>query len=270
MFFLKKVIFKLMELGLGLRTCFSLETKDPIFVNFKLSPAEIESVKALLPPGFVLKPIRFTEDEEISSYWVSYNFYQLKYPSPKLAGIKKSRLEINTFVEDSQGRKGILVFCDSPFVSRESVKSLIGQVCDFAEWLVTKIYGCGQLIGLDYHLAERLRVSMYAKNQKVNLDLPVPEQEHKPSIQLSSDYLNYNDISFFNQGKSLDFVNVNSSFIEARFFSVPLDCKEPQYQLTMESRLFARKPDVILAHRGEIAYLVNSMNRCLTERQVNG
>ena len=65
MFFLKKVIFKLMELGLGLRTCFSLETKDPIFVNFKLSPAEIESVKALLPPGFVLKPIRFTEDEEI-------------------------------------------------------------------------------------------------------------------------------------------------------------------------------------------------------------
>ncbi|MFM8315789.1 MAG: hypothetical protein ACKOA8_16030, partial [Deltaproteobacteria bacterium] len=101
MFFLKKLLFKFMELGLGLRTCFSLETKDPIFVNFKLSPDEIEKVKKSLPMGFVLKPIRFCESDEIPEYWISYNFYQLKYPKPELASIKKARLEINTFVEDS-------------------------------------------------------------------------------------------------------------------------------------------------------------------------
>lgn len=257
-----------MELGLGLRTCFSLETKDPIFVNFKLSASEVEKVKASLPRGFKLDPIRFTEEEDERSFWVSYNFYELKYPTPQLARIKKARLEINTFVEDPQGRKGIFVFCKSPFVSRETDKSWLGCVCDFAEWLVTKIYGCGQLTGLKFSLNHRLKVSLKAQNQMIEIDLDARPSSEEPQIRLSRDYLKYNDISFFNDGKSLDYVNVNSSFLQARFFCVPMSADGATVEIN--SPIFQRKPDVILAHRGEIAYLVNSMNRCLTERQVDG
>ena len=257
-----------MELGLGLRTCFSLETKDPIFVNFKLTQSETEKVKKLLPSGFQLMSIKFTDMEETPSFWVSYNFYDLKYPKPQLAAIKKSRLEINTFVQDCYGRKGILVFCDSPFVSRETQKSLLGGVCDFAEWLVTQIYGCGSLTKLEYQLTNRLKVSLITNTQKVAIDLPLTEKESHEEIGLSSDYFQFNDISFFNHGKSCDYVNVNSSFLQAKFFSVPLDTEGAQP--IIENSIFRRRPDVILAHRGEIAYLVNSMNRCLTEGHAHG
>ncbi len=259
MFFIKKVIFKFMELGLGLRTCFSLETKDPIFVNFKLSPDEIEKVKAVLPDGFKLLPIRFTHLDETPHYWVSYNFYELRYPKPELSAIKKSRLEINTFVEDSLGRKGIFVFCESPFVSKESKKSLIGLICDFAEWLVTQIYGCGKLVPLQYLLSDRLKVAFSTLTHQVEIDLPTSDSREAEIVKLSSDYCLFNDISFFNQGKTFDYVNVNSSFYKAEFFSVSLT----EGNVLCEGPFFKRKPDHILAHRGEISYLVNSMNRGL-------
>src|SRR4051812_37198116 len=99
-FFLKKILFKFMELGLGLRTCFSLETKDPIFVNFRLSPAEADRVRKSLPAGFKLCPIRFGQSDSEAHYWISYNLYELKYPKPELQHIRKARCEINTFVED--------------------------------------------------------------------------------------------------------------------------------------------------------------------------
>lgn len=263
MFFLKKVIFKFMELGLGLRTCFSLETKNPIFVNFKLTPAETEKVKAALPAGYRLCPIRFSDSDLEESFWISYNFYELKYPKPELAKIKKSRLEINTFVEDSVGRKGIFVFCDSPFVSKESKISLIGIVCDFAEWLVTKIYGVGRLISLEFQLNQRLKVQFKTSGHSLSLDIPVDEDA---SVKLSSDYLRFNDVSFFNQGKTCDFVNVNSAFYEAKFISI----SNLENVTICEGHFFKRRPDTILVHHGEIAYLVNSMNRCFFKGEVYG
>ena len=107
-----------MELGLGLKTYFSLETKDPIFINFKLIAEEARAVQKHLPPGFKLQKIRFTERDLSAEYWISYNLYYIKYPKKELAGIRRVRCEINTFVRDASGRKGVLVFCGSPLVSR--------------------------------------------------------------------------------------------------------------------------------------------------------
>lgn len=244
-----------MELGLGLRTCFSLDTQNPIFVNFKLSDEEVARVTRDLPQGYKLCPIRFTEDEPQASYWISYNFYELKYPKAELASIKKSRLEINTFVEDSQGRKGVFVFCGSPFVSKEKKRSALGIVCDCAEWIVTKIYGVGQLISFDFSLSKQLQVAFITEGHALNIESQV---ESGDGVKLSTDYLKYNDISFFNHGKTCDFVNVNSSFYDAKFISL----KNVHLMKACEGPYFKRSPDRVLVHYGEISYLVNSMNRC--------
>jgi hypothetical protein len=256
MFLLKKLIFKMMELGLGLRTCFSLDTKDPIFVNFKLTAEEVISVKNVLPSGFELQPIRFLSSDDSPDFWVSYNLYELKYPNPQLASIKKARLEINTFVEDPTGRKGVFVFSDSPFVSRESKRSLLGSICDFAEWLVTKIYGCGHLVDLKFSLSEELSVIFQSQGQSLKIQGKTPESVDSEDFKLSSDYCLYNDISFFNHGKTCDYVNVNSSFHQAKFASLGIE----NCEALCEGPFFNRQPDVILVHRGNISYLVNALN----------
>lgn len=258
MFLLKKVVFKVMELGLGLQTCFSLDTKDPIFVNFKLTAEEIEKVKKALPTGFKLQPIRFLSSDESPDYWVSYNLYELRYPKPELASIKKARLEINTFVEDSKGRKGIFVFSESPFVSRETKRSFLGSLCDFAEWLVTKIYGCGHLVDLQFSLADKLKVNFQARGQSLKIVGKTSGKVDSEDFKLSTDYCVYNDISFFNHGKSCDYVNVNSSFHQAKFSSVEIE----NFEISCEGPFFNRKPDSILVHSGNISYLVNALNLC--------
>lgn len=250
-FILKKLLFKFMELGLGLRTCFSLETKDPIFVNFRLSEAEAEKVRRHLPSGFRLEKIRFCQTDESPEYWISYNLYELKYPKKELQHIHKVRCEINTFVTDPAGRKGVYVFCGSPYVSREERPSFFGMVCDFAERLVVFIYGCGRLTRLKYRLEkESLSIELHEGENRLNLQGTVRGGEER----LSDDYWRFNDISFFNDGKSFDLVNVNSAFFSAKFQEVsPGDAK-------VEGPFFHRAPDCIYVHRGEIAYIVNSMN----------
>ncbi|MBM4304987.1 MAG: hypothetical protein FJ112_11775 [Deltaproteobacteria bacterium] len=266
MFLLKKLLFKFMELGLGLRTCFSLDTKNPIFINFKLTEEELVQVKKQLPAGFKIQPIRFTENELEPSYWISYNFYELKYPKTELSAVKKARLEINTFVLDALGRPGVFVFCDSPFVSKETKLSVIGFICDFAEWLVTKIYGVGQMIPLQFSLDEKVRVNFKTSKHQMEVELPIPELEPGGGEKLSVDYWRFNDISFFNQGKTCDYVNVNSSFFMAEFVAISAS----QVSQNCVSPVFNRKPDRILVHRGEISYLVNSMNLCSVVGEANG
>ncbi len=264
-FFLKKILFKFMELGLGLTTCFSLETKDPIFVNFKLSEAEANRVRALLPAGFKLCPIHFTDTDTERHYWVSYNLYELKYPRPELQNIRKARCEINTFVEDQLGRKGIFVFSGSPYVSEERQFSVLGTICDFAERLVTFIYGCGRLIPLRYDVAvDAVNIHFTHGENHLRLDAGALESAF-PKVALSTDYWHYNDISIFNHGKSYDLVNVGSSFYAARFLALPPDAIDG---FKIISPLFAgeRKPDAVYLHRGEISYLINSMNRMPSRR----
>jgi hypothetical protein len=247
-----------MELGLGLQTCFSLDTKNPIFVNFKLTAEEIEKVKNALPKGFQLQPIRFLSSDESPDFWVSYNLYELKYPKPELASVKKARLEINTFVEDSKGRKGVFVFSDSPFVSRESKRSFLGSICDFAEWMVTKIYGCGHLVDLQFSLTDELKVVFQSGGQSLKITGKTPENVDSEDFKLSTDYCLYNDISYFNHGKSFDCVNVNSAFHQAKFSLVGIE----NCEVSCQGPFFNRKPDAILVHRGNISYLVNAMNLC--------
>lgn len=253
MFLLKKLLFKFMELGLGLRTCFSLETKDPIFVNFKLSAEEAARVADSLPPGFQLRKIRFCQSDAMPEYWISYNLYELKYPKPELQNIKKVRCEINTFVEDAQGRKGVFVFCGSPYVSKEKERSLMGIVCDFAERLVVFIYGCGGLTRLSYALtSDRVAIALQEGPNRISLDEPLARATDEE--RLSDDYWLYNDISFFNGGKTYDLVNVNSAFFAAKL--TPL----PSLKGIFEGPFFRRAPDAAYYHRGEIAYVVNSLN----------
>lgn len=258
-FFLKKVLFKFMELGLGLRTCFSLETRDPIFVNFKLTPEEADRVRQALPMGFKLCPIRFAQSDGEPNYWISYNLYELKYPKKELQRIRKARCEINTFVEDRLGRKGIYVFSGSPFVSEEKSWSVVGVICDFAERLVTFIYGCGKLIPLRYDVtADSVGIHFTQGDNHLRLDAGTAGLECTEA--LSSDYWRFNDISFFNQGKSFDLVNVGNSFYAARFQKIEGGDIDGA---TAISPFFGaeRRPDVVYLHRGEIAYLVNSLNR---------
>ncbi len=254
MFLLKKLIFKFMELGLGLRTCFSLETKDPVFVNFKLSAREAEEVRKALPPRFTLDRVRFCDGDESPEYWISYNLYDIKYPKKELQGIKRARCEINTFVRDPAGRKGILVFCGSPYVSKEARPSLMGRICELAERMVIFIYGCGRLIPLIYELSsDVLRIEF----EDVSLRLPLPAET--AGVRLSDEYAAYNDISFFNHGKTFDLVNTSSSFPAARFQSVEGAALEG---LELRGPFFRRAPDKIYYHRGDIAYLVNALNQC--------
>jgi hypothetical protein len=214
---LKSLLFKFMELGLGLKTYFSLETKDPIFVNFQLTADEAERVKRTLPPGFELQKIRFSQEDAEPAYWVSYNLYQIKYPKKELQGIKRSRCEINTFVRDAKGRKGVHVFCGSPLVSKEARPSLIGRVCELAERMVIFIYGCGKLIPLVYELGDReLKIDFRLRGNTMALRSPLPPPG-AADARLSEDYWAFNDISFFNEGNTFDRVNVNSAFQRAKF-----------------------------------------------------
>ncbi len=260
MFWLKKLLFKFMELGLGLKTYFSLETKDPIFINFKLSAEEARAVQKHLPPGFKLQKIRFTERDLSAEYWISYNLYYIKYPKKELAGIRRVRCEINTFVRDASGRKGVLVFCGSPLVSRESKPSPMERLCDWAEHLVIFIYGCGKLIPLVYELSDReLKVEFEGKENRFSLHHRLPGDSGNGDDRLSAEYAAYNDISFFNHGKTYDRVHVTSAFSSAKFHALEggdLD------HFSGHGPFFQRPPDKVLYHRGDIPYLVDALNRC--------
>jgi len=258
MFILKKLLFKFMEVGLGLRTCFSLETKNPIFINFKLSDVEAEKLKRFLPPHFQLQKIRFAESDETADFWLSYNLYEIQYPKRQLEKIHKVRCEINTFVLDPLGRRGVYVFCGSPYVSREEHKSMTGWICDLAEYLVSFIYGCGKLIRLTYSLTQHvLEVhlkeggNLIALKHRFDTNTAICER-------LSNEYWIYNDISLFNEGKTFDLVNVNSAFLYAKFGCIEGDKLE---DCQIENAFFRRKPDRVYFHRGSISYLVNSLNR---------
>ncbi len=247
-----------MELGLGLRTCFSLETKNPIFVNFKLSEGEAQEVKKWLTSDVTLCKIRFCESDSTPEYWVSYNLYELKYPKKELQSVHKVRCEINTFVEDSHGRKGVFVFCGSPYVSKENKFSIIGAICDFAERVVVFIYGCGKVISLDYELTDRkLHIDFTEGNNQLRLTHEIA-QNSIANERLSDDYWVYNDISFFNGAKTFDLVNVNSAFYAAKLHKI---AGQSLSNFSMKSPFFRRAPDNLYFHRGEIAYIVNSLNR---------
>lgn len=253
--FLKQLIFKFMELGLGLRPIFSLETRNPIFVNFKLTPEEAEQVRRSLPPGFALKKFKFCETDETPEYWISYNLYEIKYPKKELAGIKRARCEINTFVEDAKGRKGVHVFSGSPYVSKEESPTLIGRIAEMAERLVIFLYGCGKLVPLTYELNDQ-SVKIHFKN--FSLDHNFRDGRAGSETRLSEAYARYNDISFFNNGKTYDLVNVNSAFTTARLQSIDVaDLKH----FEMTGPFVSRKPDRVYYHRGDIAYLVSALNR---------
>jgi hypothetical protein len=246
-----------MELGLGLQTCFKLDTKDPVFVNFKLSDAEAKKVSDSLPKDFQLRKIKFCETDTAAEYWISYNLYELKYPKKELAHIRKVRCEINTFVEDKKGRKGIYVFCDSPYVSRETKWSFFGTICDFAERMVTFIYGCGKLTGLIYSIWP-MTLTIELKDGVNDISLRHPLKADGEQERLSDDYWTYNDISFFNQGKTLDYVSVTNAFHKARFTFIP-GSELGDYPFA--GPFFRRAPDAVYFHRGEVSYLVNSLNR---------
>ena len=257
MFLLKKLIFKFMELGLGLRPSFSLETRNPIFSNYRLSETEACAVQAALPNGFTLEKICFERGEEIPSFWVSYNLYEIAYPKKELRHIRKSRCEINTFVKDADGRPGIYVFSGSPYVSRETKTSFFGTICDFAERAAIWIYGCGKLITLRYELTCQSLIIDFADGPNlVKLEQPLIKSPAKGHF--SDDYLRFNDISFFNEGKTFDLVNVNSVFFAARFHVLP---GEALRGFQMTGPFFNRKPETVFFHRGDIPYTVIAMNR---------
>jgi hypothetical protein len=256
MFVIKKLVFKFMELGLGLKTFFALETRNPVFINFKLTPEDVAEVQRNLPDGWRLRAIPFTTADDTPEYWLSYNFYELKYPTPRLAHIRKARGEINTFVEDPKGKCGIFVFGDSPYVSREHRTGVLGQICDVAERVVIFIYGCGKLTSLDYELQDQLRVSLHEPRNDLNLNLRLEDGE--ATVGLSESYLKFNDVSFFNRGRTFDLVNASSDFYRARFRVV--DSASFQ-SMSVRTPFFSRAPDAIYYHRGDIAYLVNAMNR---------
>ena len=255
--FLKKVLFKLMELSLGLRPLLPLETRNPVFVNFRLSEEEQEAVRRTLPAGFQLMPIRFFAGEDAPAFWVSYNLYAIKYPRPELAGVRKARCEINTFVRDAEGREGVFVFCGSPYVSREEGGSFFGKLCDAAEKLVVLLYGCGRLTSLRYELDDdHLAIALEEHENHVAIDValaPAPAEK-----RLSDDYARFNDVSFFNGGRTFDLVNVNSAFSLARFEKIE---DERLAALGVRGPFFARSPDGIYIHRGEVSYLVSALHR---------
>ena len=253
----KKILFKLMELSLGLRPLLPLETRNPVFMNFRLTEAERDEVRRALPAGFELRPLRFFADDPEPAFWVSYNLYAIKYPRPELAGVRKARCEINTFVRDAAGRDGVFVFCGSPYVSREDGGSFFGKLCDAAEKLVVLLYGCGRLTSLRYDLDEdRLGIALEADENIVAADVALTSAPAE--ARLAEDYARFNDISFFNGGRTFDLVNVNSLFSLARFERIEDDRLAA---VRVRGPFFARPPDGIYFHRGEIPYLVSALHR---------
>ncbi len=240
-----------MELGLGLKTYFSLETRDPIFLNFALSREETERVRAALPAGFSLEKIRFTDEDEEARYWVSFNLYHIRYPKPELAGVRRARCEVNTFVTDPKGRRGVYVF--SPLVSKEDKPTFIGRICELAERLVLWIYGSGELLPLVYETGGgRVCIHFEEPNHAMAVNY---RQSERAERALSTDYQVFNDLSFFNGGKTFDRVNVDSRFGAARFQQLDSDGAK------IRSPFFDRGPDKIYFHQGDISYLVDALNR---------
>lgn len=259
MFLLKKLLFKLMELGLGVRPCFTLATRNPVFVNFRLSEEEAEAVQRDLPPGFTLRALRFTAGEGEPAYWVSYNLYELEYPRPEMAAIRKVRCEINTFVRDAEGRDGVFVFCGSPYVSKEKRRSVMGTVCDMAERLVIFLYGCGRLSRLLYQLTEdAIRIDLDEGGSRLRMDLALDAARPGPTQRLSEDYHRFNDISFFNAGKTYDRITVDSAFGRAAFERVG---EAELAQLRVDGPFFQRAPDHVYFHRGDVGYVVSALHR---------
>ncbi len=257
MTWLKRFVFKLMELSLGLRPYFALRTRNPIFINFRLTTSERESVERALPDGFTLRPLRFTISDEEPAYWLSYNLYELRYPKKEMANLRKVRCEINTFVTDRTGREGVFVFCGSPFVSQEEKPTAIGRVADWAERLVIFLYGCGRLTSLRYALTEeRLVVDLAEAESKLAIDVPVAAEPGEE--RLSPDYHRFNDVSFFAGGKTYDLVNVDSAFGRATLQHVDAASLA---RLSVATPFFERAPDHLYIHRGEIGYLVNALHR---------
>lgn len=258
MLWLKKLVFKLVELGLGLRPCFALQTRNPVFVNFRLSEAESDAVRRALPRGFTLRPLRFAASDAEPACWVSYNLYEIAYPRPEMAAVRKVRCEINTFVRDADGRDGVFVFCGSPFVSREEQRSAVGAVCDLAERLVILLYGCGRLTRLRYEVTgDALRINLDERDVRLDLEVPLRPLNRATREKLSDDYHRFNDVSFFNSGKTFDLVTVNSAFVLARFEDVDaatLACH------TVDGPFFRRPPDRVYFHRGAIGYLVSALH----------
>ena len=250
---LKKIIFKLMEMSLGLRPMLPLATRDPVFLNFRLSPEEREKVTRALPAGFELAALRFLTSDEEPAHWVSYNLYRIGYPRPELAAVRKARCEINTFVRDAEGREGIFVFCGTPYVSREEEGQFFGRLCDAAERLVTLLYGCGRLTSLHYEVGERLRIDLHEGGNDVAVD--VSTSSGQPAEQLSEDYARFNDISYFNEGRTFDRVLVDSTFSRARFSAI--DASDS----IVEGPFFRRSPDRVYLHRGQIDYVVSALHR---------
>lgn len=257
MMWMKRLLFKLMELSLGLRPYFSLRTRNPIFINFRLTSIERERVERALPSGFTLRPLRFAISDGEPAYWVSYNVYELRYPKKEMAHLRKVRCEINTFVTDGSGREGIFVFCGSPFVSQEEERTAIGRVADWAERIVIFLYGCGRLTRVRFALTEeRLAVELAEAESRLSIDLPVAAEGGDE--RLSPDYHRFNDVSFFAGGTTYDLVSVDSAFGRATLQRVDAASLAP---LSVSSPFFDRAPDELYIHRGEIGYLVNALHR---------
>lgn len=261
MMWMKRLLFKLMELSLGLRPYFSLRTRNPIFINFRLTNSERESVERTLPSGFTLRPLRFTTSDDEPAYWLSYNVYELRYPKKEMAHLRKARCEINTFVTDRAGREGVFVFCGSPFVSQEERPSAMGRIADWAERIVIFLYGCGRLTRLRFTLTEeRLIVELDETESRLDIDVPVAAEGGED--RLSPDYHRFNDVSFFAGGTTYDLVSVDSAFGRATLQRVEAASLAP---LSVVSPFFDRAPDQLYIHRGEIGYLVNALHR--TDRE---
>lgn len=250
---LKRIIFKLMEMSLGLRPMLPLATRDPVFLNFELSDSEREAVARALPAGFELAPLRFVASDQEPAYWVSYNLYRIGYPRPELAAVRKARCEINTFVRDAEGKEGIFVFCGTPYVSREEGGSFLGRVCDAAERLVTLLYGCGKLTSLHYEVGERLEIRLNEGDNAVLVD--VDASAGKGGERLSDDYARFNDVSYFNAGRTFDRVLVDSAFALARFSVIDAS------GVVVQGPFFRRAPDRVYLHRGQIDYVVSALHR---------
>lgn len=259
MVWIRRSLLKLLELGLGLKPYFKLETLNPLFLNFKLQGDELERLRRLLPPGYEPEPLRFMESDDERHHRVSLNVYEVVSPDPRLRRLTRSRLEINAFVRDSEGSRGILVFHDSPFVSRSSCTTFLARRSDAIEQMVIALYGCGSLRDLSYELQERsLGLSLSSPSVEIRTEgasLPILEQDE--GLLLAADVWRFNDNAIFNGGRTRDFVFVNSSFRVARFQSLPVDlCR----QIRVKTKIFERSPDEVLWHRGPIDYLVCSLN----------
>lgn len=260
-FFLRKLLFKCLELGLGLKTHFSLETRNPIFINFRLSSTELQAVQDALAPGYSLQKIRLLDSDIDSDYWLSLNLYEIRYPKKELSSIVKSRCEINTFVSGPNKLKGIYVFCGSPFVSKHTGAGILGYICDVAERIVMFIYGCGKLVPLEFQLTNSL-LTLKVTTSGITADLAASvstgsSNKEKSYSKLSDDYLIHNDISFFNRGHTFDRVTSNSSFSLARFTSFTPDSL---LEWTLQTPFFSRKPDSVFYHLGNITYTIDALS----------